>query len=163
MSFNDDLIRFRLGELEIISKIIDAEYPNPDNLIPKKLEISVEVDREELIRVTKLAGLFARHATNDIIACEVKAPDIFSVYSIANEYGENSSSLITETKKEGKIFLTSRYLLDALNVFTNPKILINFNNGSENLNIIERILVLKEPGSDDYIHTIIPIPTDDIQ
>ncbi|MBO7657132.1 DNA polymerase III subunit beta [Candidatus Saccharibacteria bacterium] len=163
MSFNDDLVRFRLGELEIISKIIDAEYPNPDNLIPKKPEISVEVDREELIRVTKLAGLFARHATNDIIACEVKAPDIFSVYSIANEYGENSSSLITETKKEGKIFLTSRYLLDALNVFTNPKILINFNNGSENLNIIERILVLKEPGSDDYIHTIIPIPTDDIQ
>ena len=161
ISFNDDLIRFRLGELEIISKIIDAEYPNPDNFIPKKSEINLEVDRNELVRVAKLASLFARHTTNDVIACEAKAPNIFSVHSIANEYGENDSSLDTEVEKDGKIFITSRYLLDALNVFTGPKISISFNNKTDNLGVIDSALVLREPGSDDYIHTIIPI--DDIQ
>ena len=34
MSFNEDLVRFRLGEVEIISKIIDASFPDYKKLIP---------------------------------------------------------------------------------------------------------------------------------
>ena len=79
IAFNEDLIRFRLGEIEIISKIIDSEYPPVSNLIPKSSKVLLEVDRDELVRVVKLASLFARHATTDVIACEAKAPDTFSL------------------------------------------------------------------------------------
>lgn len=157
ISFNDDLIRFRLGELEIISKIIDAEYPNPEDFLPKTSEINLVVDRSDLIRVVKLASLFARHTTNDVITCEAKAPDTFSVHSIANEYGENDSSIDTKTDQDGKISVTSRYLLDALNVITTPKISINFNDKSKNLSVIESALVLKESNSEDYIHILMPV------
>ncbi|MBR3253061.1 DNA polymerase III subunit beta [Candidatus Saccharibacteria bacterium] len=157
ISFNDDLIRFRLGELEIISKIIDAEYPNPEDFLPKTSEINLVVDRTDLIRVVKLASLFARHTTNDVITCEAKSPDTFSVHSIANEYGENDSSINTKTDKDGKISVTSRYLLDALNVISTPKISINFNDKSKNLSVIESALVLKEPNSEDYIHILMPV------
>ena len=157
ISMNNDLIRFRLGELEIISKIIDAEYPNPDDFLPKTSEISLTVDRSDLIRVVKLASLFARHTTNDVITCESKSPNIFSVHSIANEYGENDSSIDTNTDKDGKISVTSRYLLDALNVISTPKISINFNDKSQNLSVIESALVLKESNSEDYIHILMPV------
>ena len=157
ISFNDDLIRFRLGELEIISKIIDAEYPNPEDFLPKTSEINLTVDRSDLIRVVKLASLFARHTTNDVITCEVKSPDTFSVHSIANEYGENDSSINTKTDQDGKISVTSRYLLDALNVVSTPKISISFNDKSKNLSVIESALVLKEANSEDYIHILMPV------
>lgn len=161
ISFNDDLIRFRLGELEIISKIIDSEYINPDNFIPKQLKINLEVDKEELIRVVKLASLFARHATNDVITCETKSPDIFTVRSIANEYGENGSSLETKVNEDGKISITSHYLLDALNVITTPKISINFTNNTEGLGVIDSAMVIKESNSDDYIYILLAIGLDD--
>ena len=157
ISMNDDLIRFRLGELEIISKIIDAEYPNPEDFSIKESEINLTVDRNDLIRIVKLASLFARHTTNDIITCEAKTPDTFSVHSIANEYGKNDSSIDTKTDQNGKISVISRYLLDALNVINTPKISISFNDNSKNLNVIERALVLKESNSDDYIHILIPV------
>ena len=156
IAFNEDLIRFRLGEIEIISKIIDAEYPPVGNLIPKTTKISIDVDREELIRVVKLASLFARHATNDIIAFETKSPDTLSIYSIANEFGENNSSIDTKVNEDGKIFMTSHYLLDALNVIDSPRISINFNNGATG-NPIESAMILKGTNSEYYIHIIMSV------
>ena len=157
ISFNNDLIRFRIGEIEIISKIIDAEYPNVDNLIPKSSEITLEVDKSELIRVAKLASLFARQATNDIITCEAKSPDIFSVYSITNEYGENDSFIETKVDTDGKVSITSKYLLDALNVMDTPKISINFTNITDKTNTINAPMILKEKNSEDYIHLLMPV------
>lgn len=157
ISFNDDLIRFRLGEIEIISKIIDAEYPNVNNLIPKSSEISLEVNRDELIRVTKLASLFARHTTNDIITCESKSPNIFSVHSIANEFGENDSTLDTKVDIDGKVSITCKYLLDAINSINTPIISINFTNITDKVNTINAPMVLKEQNSDDYIHILMPV------
>lgn len=157
ISFNDDLIRFRLGEIEIISKIIDAEYPNIDSLIPKTSEINLEVDREELIRVAKLASLFARHATNDVITCESKSPDIFSVHSIANEFGENDSKLDTKVNQDGKISITSKYFIDAINAVSTPIISISFTNITDQVNLINAPMIIKEQNSDDYIHILMPV------
>ena len=157
ISFNDDLIRFRLGELEIVSKIIDSEYIDPDNFIPKNPKINLTVDREELIRVAKISSIFARQTTNDVITCEAKSPDTFLVHSIANEYGKNDSSLDTKVDENGKISITSRYLLDALNVISTPEVSINFTDNTEGLGVIDSAMVLKESNSDDYIHVLMAV------
>lgn len=157
ISFNEDLVRFRLGEIEIISKLIDAEYPNVDNLIPKTSDINLVADREELIRIAKLASLFARHGANDAITCETKTPDVFSVYSIANEFGENDSIINTKINKDGKISITSKYLIDALSVIDDDKISINFSTGIDKNTNIAAPMVLKKEKSDDYIHILMPI------
>ena len=111
ISFNEDLVRFRLGEIEIISKLIDASFPDYQKLIPKDNNIKVTLNREELIRVTKLAALFARSVGGSII-CETKTPDTFSVKSIANEFGKNDSKIETkvENKVETKVVSTPKYL-----------------------------------------------------
>ena len=157
ISFNEDLVRFRLGEIEIVSKLIDAEYPNIDNFIPKSSDIELEASREELVRITKLASLFARHGTNDVITCETKTPKTFSIHSIANEFGENDSTIETEIEKDGKISITSKYLLDALNVMNGENIIIGF---SEEINKVTNMavpMILKNKGSDDYVHILMPV------
>ena len=157
ISFNEDLVRFRLGEIEIVSKLIDAEYPNIDNFIPKTSDIELEVSREELLRIAKLAGLFAKHGANDVITCEAKKPDTFSVYSIANEFGENDSIIETKVEKEGKISITSRYLIDALNVIDNEDIIVGFSEGVDQNNNIANPMIIKKKKSDDYIHILMPV------
>jgi DNA polymerase-3 subunit beta len=149
ITFNEDLVRFRLGEVEIISKLIDASYPDYQKLIPKDCDIKVKLDREELIRVTRLAALFARSVGGSII-CEATAPDSFSVKSIANEFGENDSTIETTVDKSSKINLNSRFLLDALNALEEPVIEFNFS---------ERVapVLLKNKKSDKYTHIIMPL------
>lgn len=149
ISFNEDLVRFRLGDIEIISKIIDESFPEYQKLIPKNTNISVTLDREELIRVTKLAALFARSVGGSIV-CEAITPDAFSVKSIANEYGENDSRIETSVDKPGKINLNSRFLLDALNALEEPEIIFEFSN---------RIapVLLKNKKSNTYTHIVMPL------
>ena len=149
ISFSEDLVRFRLGEVEIISKLIDAVYPDYKKLIPEKNDINLSLDREELLRVARLAALFSRSVGGQII-CESKLPNIFSVKSIANEFGENDSEIETEVSTEGKVNLNSRFLIDALNALEEPEIEFNFSS---------RIspIVLKNKKSDKYTHIIMPL------
>ncbi len=149
ISFNDDLVRFRLGEVEIISKLIDASFPDYQKLIPKDSNIKAVIDREELVRVTRLAALFARSVGGSII-CETKTPDIFSVKSIANEFGENDSEIETEVNNDGRVNLNSRFLLDALNALEEKEIDFAF---SDHVAPI----VLKNKKSNKYTHIIMPL------
>ena len=149
ISFSEDLVRFRLGEIEIVSKLIDASYPNYQALIPKDHDISATLDREEFIRTTKLAALFARSVDGSII-CETKTPDTLSVRSIANEFGENDSSVKTKVDKEGIVRLNSRFLITALNAFDTSDIVMEFSTGV-------KPILLKSAKDDKYIHIIMPL------
>ncbi len=149
ISFNEDLVRFRLGEVEVISKLIDASFPDYQKLIPKDSNISATLNREELIRVTKLAALFARSVGGSII-CETKEPDTFSVKSIANEFGENDSSIETSVTKSGRVNLNSRFFLDALNSLEEPEIEFKFS---------DRVapVVLRNKKNNNYTHIVMPL------
>ena len=149
ISFNDDLVRFRLGEIEIISKLIDASFPDYRRLIPKDNNIKLTLDRDELIRVTKLAALFAKSVSGSI-TYEAKKPDIFSVKSVASELGENDSILETKVTEEGKINLNSRFLLDALNSLDEETIIVEFSNRLTPI-------ILKNQKNQDYTHIVMPL------
>lgn len=149
ISFNEDLVRFRIGEVEIVSKLIDASYPDYQKLIPKNNTIKVLLNREELIRVTKLAALFARSVGGSII-CETKSPDTFLVKSIANEFGENDSKIETSVDKNGRVHFNSRFILDALNSLSSKDIEFEFS---------DRIspAVLRNKKDHKYTHIVMPL------
>lgn len=149
IAFNEDLVRFRFGEIELISKLIDASFPDYQKLIPKDNNIEAKLNREELGRVTKLAALFSRSIGGSIV-CETVKPDTFSVKSIANEFGENDSKLETKVEKAGKVNLNSRFLLDALNALEEKEILFSFSDK------IAPIL-LKNAKDKKYTHIIMPL------
>ena len=149
ISFNDDLVRFRLGEVEIISKLIDASYPDYQKLIPKDNEIKVTLNREELIRVTKLAALFAKSVGGSII-CETKTPDTFLVKSVANEFGENDSKIETAVEKDGRVNFNSRYLIDALNSLESKDIEFEFSNRVSPT-------LLRNKKDKKYTHIVMPL------
>ena len=149
ISFDADLVRFRLGEVEIISKLIDASYPDYQKLIPKDNQVKVTLDREELIRVAKLAALFARSVGGSII-CEAKTPDTILIKSIANEFGENNSEIKTKVDQDGRVNFNSRFLLDALNSLSSKDIELEFSSQITPT-------VLKNKKDNNYTHIVMPL------
>ena len=149
IAFNEDLVRFRMGEIEIMSKLIDGSFPDYRRLIPKDNNIKLDLSREELIRVTKLAALFAK-SVNGAIVCEAKKPDIFSIKSVASELGENDSKIETTVENEGKVNLNSRFLSDALNALEEKDIVFGFSNSISPV-------VLRNKKSNTYTHIIMPL------
>ena len=102
-----------------------------------------------MIRTIKLAALFARSVDGSIV-CEAKAPETFSVKSIANEFGENDSSLQTSVEKDSKTRLNSRFFIDALNSIYSKEIVMEFSSN------VKPILVYGK-NDNTYIHIIMPL------
>lgn len=149
ISFNEDLVRFRLGEVEIISKLIDASFPDYVRLIPKDNDIEFTINRDELIRVTKLAALFARGVAGSI-TLETKKPDTISVRSVASELGENVSTIKTPVSGDSKFTVNSRFFLDALNSLDEPDITISLSSKITPA-------VLRNQKNQNYTHIVMPL------
>jgi DNA polymerase-3 subunit beta len=148
--FDETQARFRIGETEITSKLIDGSFPDYRQLIPKNNDIKVKVSRDELTRVTKLAALFAREVGGSIV-CESKSSDkVFSVSSVANEFGENDSIIDADVDRDGKVTLNSRFLIDALSVLDENQIIFEFSNK------LDPVLLKNEKGK-NYTHIIMPL------
>lgn len=148
--FDETQVRFRLGEIEVTSKLIDGSFPDYRQLIPKTTEIGLELARDELVRITKLAALFAKEVGGSIV-CQTSAEEgNFTIASVANELGENKSEIKVGAEVDGKVTLNSRFLLDALNVLGAKEIEFGFSNKLDPV-------VLRNKGDSDHVHIIMPL------
>lgn len=148
--FDESQVRFRLGEIEITSKIIDGKFPDYRQLIPKETEINLILNRNELIRVVKLAALFARQVGGSII-CETKSENnSLLISSVANEFGENNSEIPVKVEKDLKVTLNSRFLMDLLNVLNEEEL---------EFGISDKLapIVVRNRKNKDYTHIIMPL------
>lgn len=148
--FDETGVKFIIGDIEIISKLIDGSFPDYRQLIPESSEINVELKKDELVRVTKLAALFAKEVGGSIV-CETNSEkSVFSIASVANELGENTSEIETAVENNGRVVLNSRFLLDVLNVLEGKEISFGFANRLDPV-------VIRGKENQDYVHIIMPL------
>jgi DNA polymerase-3 subunit beta len=147
---SDEQVKFKVEETEVISKVINGSFPDYRQLIPKKSEINLLVEKDELARIVKLAGLFARETGGSIIFEARSENSSLSARAVASEIGENDSEIPVETDGDGKITLSSKFITDAINAVSDKKIRLSF---SEKL----APAVIKPEKGDDYIHIIMPL------
>src|SRR5690606_3755670 len=107
--------RFRMGEVEVTSRLIDAKFVDYRQLVPTTSEISAILKKDEFVRVTKIASLFARESGGSVTLKADGEADTLSIHSIASQLGENTSEATAEVSGDGQVTLNSRYLLEALN------------------------------------------------
>jgi DNA polymerase-3 subunit beta len=114
--FDETQVRFRVGESEITSRLIDGNYPDYRQLIPSTSETTITLNTSEFVRITKIAGLFARDSGGSVTLTADHDKQTLAVRSIASEYGENTSNTPAEVSSDGQVTLNSRYLSEALSV-----------------------------------------------
>lgn len=148
--FDESQVRFRLGEVEVTSKLVDGSFPDYRQLIPKESEIDVELERDELVRITKLAALFAREVGGSVMCTTSVEDKTFAIAAVANELGENKSEISTAVENDGKVTLNSRFLLDVLNVLDGKTVKFGFSNKLDPV-------VLRSETDKNYVHIIMPL------
>ena len=150
MVFDKSQVRFRMGEIEITSKLIDGTYPDYRSLIPKDTDIEVLLDKNELLRITKMAAVFSREVNQSII-CETDADKgVFAISSILNEVGENRSEIKVDVERSGKVKVDSRYLMAALNALEEPTVRFG-------MAVKMAPVLIRNEKSDNYRHIVMPL------
>lgn len=147
---DEQQVMFRLGDIELVTRLIEGNYPDYRKLLPNNFASSVEVERTELVNIAKVSSLFARENAGSITIQLNEDDKAISIHSIASQLGENTASAQAAVSGSGEITLNSRYLIDALGVMTGEKVAFRFNGKLEPS-------VLVSPEDDSYIHLIMPL------
>ncbi len=148
VTYDDQQVLFRVGDIELVTRLIEGTYPDYRKLIPSNFEVSATLKRSEFVNVTKVSSLFARENAGSVTLHLDDTESQLSIRSIASQIGENTASASAEVSGSGTITLNSRYILDALGVLNGDSVSFSFNGKLEPS-------LMRD--SDDYLHVIMPL------
>ena len=114
MRIEPNQILFSLKNINIVSRLISGNYPNYEQIIPKKTDSAALIDKNELILKTKLASLFSSKI-NDIKIILNPDKKTLELKSADQYKGEFSTTINTEIKGDGfEVVFNYKYVLDGL-------------------------------------------------
>ena len=150
VTHDDQQLLFTVGDVELVPRLIEGKYTDYRKLIPRSFASSAILKKSELTNITKVSSLFARESAGSVtINLDAETQQV-SIRSIASQIGENVASASAEISNEGNITLNSRYILDALHVFSGDEVQIAFNGKLEPC-------VLTDTKASDYLHVVMPL------
>lgn len=151
--FDDTQVRFRLGDNEITSRLIDGNFPDYRQLIPASSATTFSVKKQDLVQAAKLASLFSSGSGGNIRIEAAPDESSVTISSVASEYGENNSTLptLSVNGEVASVSINSRYLLDTLAVIDDDTISFGFSGK------LAPCIVKPESKKSDYVHIIMPI------
>ncbi len=153
---NKSQVLFHVEGIDLVSRLIEGQFPNYEPVIPQSHASRAVLDREAFLSGARRASIFARDSANIVkieFGGESSNGEGVSITAHAADVGDNADAL--EATVEGSptsIAFNARYLLDVL----------------ANLGTDEAALELSGPlapgvvrgvGKDDYVHVIMPVRT----
>lgn len=150
VTHDDQQILFNMGDIELVTRLIDGTYPDYQKLIPSEFATSAEVAKADFINITKVSSLFARESAGSVTVGVDDTKKEVGIRSIASQLGENIATATAKTSGNGAITLNSRYILDALGVLSGDQVQLRFNGKLEPS-------LMTSKSDDTYIHVVMPL------
>lgn len=144
-------ILFKNEELELISRLIDGEYPDYEQIIPKTVDSELVISKEQLINAVKLASNFSGK-TNDIKFKINENNKVLEVFSASQYLGENNYLIPIKLKGTDfeEVSFNWHYLLDGVKVIDQENIFLGINSSS-------KPTLIKSPEDTSYFYILMPI------
>lgn len=111
----DDQARFLLPDIEIVSRVIEGQYPDYQQIIPTNWTTKVVCDREELVANIRATSLFCKAGINDLTLTVHPEKKTLELTAANAQLGEHAATVPAEIEGDGlSIVFNFRYLLDGV-------------------------------------------------
>ncbi len=154
VSLGDNQVLFETGEIKIISRLIEGNFPEYSGIIPKSFEITSFIKKNELIEAVRSSSIFVSKLQEVRLNLGSQTLEISSANPEVGEYktrlevqssGKGISANSGQEDGAGLNF-NFRYLLDGLNSLDDKEVFLGLN--SDNA---PTMLRNKEDGSFKYV------------
>lgn len=141
-------ILFNGGDIQIISRLIDGQYPDYQQIIPKNFTTQAIMDKGELLNVIKAASVFSNKTSS--IKFSLSDSEL-EVLSQDPDLGENKSKITAKIQgKKVEVDFNYRYLLDGLANIGTKQVFMGLISDSSPA-------IIKPINDESYIYLIMPI------
>lgn len=149
--FSENQVLFVHGTTELVSRLIEGNYPDYKQIIPTQNKTKAIVKIDELMRAVKASSLFSKTGINDVNLDFPKNKAKMMISAASGQSGENMAEV--EAKISGddnSMVLNYRYLLDGLNNLNEPSAVVMMVDGNTPC-------VIRPELDDSYQYIIMPI------
>ena len=145
-------VLFHLESVDLVSRLIDGQFPNYQQVLPSSHSTRAVVDRDELLKAVRLSALIASSSAN-VIRMRLDGDSAGMTIAAAADIGETEGQV--EAALEGDpvtIAFNARYLQEALANVDADQLALEFTGPLSPG-------VLKPVEDPDYVHVIMPVRT----
>lgn len=141
--------QFKFGKTKIISRLLEGEFINYKQIIPKEFKSKVKINTKSLLNSIERASLLAKEGKNNLVKFIVSDDKV--IITSNSELGKvHEEIMITLEGEDLEIAFNSKYFMDALKVFDEEEIYLNFTT-----NISPGIF--KPVNNDNYTYLVLPV------
>jgi DNA polymerase-3 subunit beta len=150
---------FRVGDIELVSQLIDGTFPDYEQIIPRRCETRAVLSTSAFQKACKQAEIFAREGShiarlNIQPGGELK-PGTVEIFGQSEETGYNQN--VVDASIEGPPVLIAfnvRYLREVLDVVRTPNVALE--TSADNLPGVVRPVGAQEADG-EFLHVIMPM------
>lgn len=147
--FSQNQVMFKSEDTEIISRLIDGQYPDYQQIIPSEFKTEIVCSTSDLVAAMRTAGIFTQAGNNVNLTFE--SPETFGVNSAASDVGESNVHVPGKvTGAAGSIIFNHRYVLDCLSTLGTPEVRIRVIDSNAPA-------IIDSPGVAGYLYLVMPI------
>ncbi|MBI5306067.1 DNA polymerase III subunit beta [Candidatus Wolfebacteria bacterium] len=151
--FDQNQILFKINNTEIISRLINGEFPDYQQIIPKNIEIEAILNTEQLINAVKLGSVFT-DKFNEIKFIIKEDYSNIEIFSSNQNIGENKYIIPIKNKIKLKnqleIIFNWQFILDGLKNMESENI-------SLGLNTDNKPVIIKSPENYSWFYILMPL------
>ncbi len=146
-------VLFHLDGIDLVSRLIDGQFPNYQQVMPQAHATRAVLDREELLRAVRPAALIAHESAN-IVKLQIGGDGDGGITVSANaEVGDHVGQVEAAVEgDETTIAFNARYLADVLTNVAAEQFALELN-GPLSPGVFKPI------GDDQYVHVVMPVRT----
>ncbi|MBC7074116.1 hypothetical protein H5T58_01885, partial [Candidatus Parcubacteria bacterium] len=139
-------------EILYTARLIEGEYPEYQEIVPKKFETEIDVYKNEFLQKIKTASLFASKANEIKLKISPKENKIF-IFAQNTDFGEIEASMEAQIKgKAMEISFNYKFLEEGIESCDGEKIQIKFTS-------LEGPAMISSLQDENYFYLLMPIKT----
>lgn len=150
---NKNQALFKMGECTVVTRIIQGEYINYNNIIPAEYETKVIISKKNILETLERVSIFAKEISEKDKKVPVKIKiDVDNLeISCISVTGDAKEKVNAEVEgKQNEIGFNPRYLIEAFKVIEDEKIILEFSSSIAPL-------IIKPLTGNEYIYMVLPV------
>lgn len=155
ITIGTDQMSFRCKDTYLVSRLIQGQFPDYRQVIPKSTETKITIDLQAFLASVERAGVIASQSAN-IVKIEVKAGQLH-IMAQAPDVGSVDEVIEVEVKgkEKGLVAFNVRLLADALKVIDSDEVVLELGEA------LSPGLIRPKNGT-EFVYIVMPIRTQEV-
>lgn len=150
--WDQKLISFETKKFILTTRLIDSRFPSYEKVIPRDVELTVKIDKLELLSSLERASLFVAPPDHFAIVDLNVADQMMNISAHAAQVGSLKEDLIINASTTGscQVSFNTRFFMEPLRVIDHSEVTICLNGANGPA-------FYREEGEETYVHLVLPV------